>query len=211
MNILNTILITIVLFFTFTGYAKSDSSEAGLLHELEMHSAAQVAGDYDKTLDFTYPPIYKITPKEEILKLAAMMEKSRLAPTIKKFDQKPNLPLKKYSKGVYTVVPYTVEMTINFAEPLNNKDKVADNERMLKDPAELKKFQNSIKIMLKKGMKNSTVIFKNNFIAVIKNSGSSLALNEDDMGWKFVDLSPESLEEIKEVLPQEIRTELKIN
>ncbi len=205
MKIINKLLIISFLILSFSVNAKETSHEASLNSALDAYQKVQLDGDFEKSVDFIYTPMFKMTSKEDMIKGLKAVKESGMSPKITKLEQKANFPVQKYSKGVYTTIPYTMDLDMNFAPPSEDKEKTAKMEEMLKDPKELAKFQSFMGEMLKMSMGEIKIKFKKNSLqATISKSGSYLAINEENTGWKFLDLIPASMNQVKDILPKEI-------
>jgi len=198
-----------ILFLTINTFSKDNSAEVSTLTEsLRKYKEIQMSGDMSKTLDYIYPPIFTITSKEMLLKGFEIAKKSEKMPKIISFIQTIDLPLKSYSKGYYTTVPYTIEMSMDMTPPVDkeNKKAFAKVENMLANPKELNSYKAFTLNMLKMSMGKDAVIDskEGSLLVNIKKSSKYLAINEAGNGWKFVDVSPLSISQIKSILPKTI-------
>ena len=179
---------------------KTDSS---LNSMLDAYKAVVVSADSVKALDFTYPKVFALTPKAQLVQLIKQQESSGMPkPKISNMKQTPLLPIKKYSKGSYTLVNYEMDMKMNFAQ----KGREDMMDRMLKNPKELESFQTMMKNMFSATLgKDATIAFeKNSFIANIHQKSKYIAINEENKGWKIVELSVPTANTLERILPKEI-------
>ncbi|MCF6189900.1 MAG: hypothetical protein L3J51_05450 [Cocleimonas sp.] len=192
-------------------FAKESPDEAGLKTALESYEKIQLSGDMSKTLDYTYPGMFKIVPKEAMASALKQMSSSGMAPKVTKLEQKPELPLKKYEDGVFTKIPYSMEMTMNMVPNTEGDEKKAQMKETLDDPAKLKQFTTIMTGMLKKSLGDSAEvnINKDTLKYEIKKTGAYLAINEKDTGWTFLDTTPNPMIKLDQILPKEIYDSIK--
>ena len=186
--------------------AKESPDEAGLKTALATYEELQLSGDISKTLDFTYPGMFKIVPKEAMASALKQMASSGMAPKVTKLEQKPELPIKKYKDGVYTKIPYSMEMSVNIVPSTEGDEKKAKMKETLNDPEKFKQFSTLMTGMLKKSL-GDTAEVKINKDALkyeVKKTGSFLAINENDAGWTFIDTTPNPMIKLDQILPKEI-------
>lgn len=186
--------------------ASQGDETASLKTALDAYKKIQVSGDLEKSIDYIYPPIFDKIPKEAMLASFKMAKESGMAPKASKLEQNPVFPVKKYAKGIYTTVPYTMATSMDMTPPVSDKAKTAQLAEMQKNPEELAKFKAFMINMLKASMGNNADLKfqKDSMVVDIKNAGTYLAINEDNAGWKFIDMSPMLVGQIKEVLPKDI-------
>jgi len=139
------------------------------------------------------------------------MSNSGMAPKVTKLEQKPELPLKKYEDGVFTKIPYSMEMTMNMVPNTEGDEKKAKMKETLDDPAKLKQFTTLMTGMLKKSLGDSAEvnINKDTLKYEIKKTGTYLAINEKDAGWTFLDTTPNPMIKLDQILPKEIYDSIK--
>ena len=185
---------------------------ASLKAALESYKKILISGDLEKSLDYAYPPIFQITPKKELVKSLKIIKKSPNAPKITTLEQNPTFPLKTYTKGVYTSVFFTIYMEMNATPPIpkNNAEKAAKIKAMLKNPDALEKYKRFMIDMLAKSLGSDADITskKGSLIIKIKKPSSYIAINEENTGWKFIDILPMTMEEAQKILPKKIADEL---
>lgn len=188
--------------------ANVDDTTQRLNAALDAYGKILLSGELEKSLDYTYPPLFKIKSRKKMLEGLMAMKNSGNVPKIVSITQKPALPVKKYSKGLYTTVPFTMKMVINITPPAPKADKkkAAEITAMMNDPKKLEAFKTFMIKMFKVQMKEDVVITteKGSKEINIKKSGSYMALNEENKGWKFIDISPMTMGQAKEILPTDI-------
>ena len=223
MNNLNKILLSSLIALSFSVQAKdevktpesaevsapaaaSSASSTNLETALAAYKKIQVDVDLEKSIDYVYPPIFTKIPKEAMLKSFQAQKASGMKPQNTKLEQKPVLPVKKYAKGEYTTVPYSMETSMDMTPPKSDAAKTAQMEEMKKKPEDLAKFKKFMLGMLKAslGPDSKAEFQKDSFVIDVKKTGTYLAINEDNAGWKFIDLSPMLIGQIKDILPKDI-------
>ena len=223
MNNLNKILLSSLIALSFSVQAKDEAkapetaevsapattastSSTDIKTALEAYKKIQVDGDLEKSVDYVYPPIFTKIPKEMMLKSFESQKASGIKPQDTKLEQNPVLPVKKYAKGEYTTVAYTMETSIDMTPPKSDAARTAQMEEIKKNPEEFAQFKKLMLDMLKAslGPRAETKFQKDSFVIEVKKAGTYLAINEDNKGWKFIDLSPMLIGQIKDVLPKDI-------
>jgi len=179
---------------------KTDTSLATMLKSYEK---VLLSGDITKAFDFNYPKVFDTIPKKQLIQIKKQQEsKGAPKPKIISIKQTPMLPVKKYSKGTYTLVNYVMDMQMDMTQP----GKEDEMKKILKDPKKLASFQNFLKSYLGTALsKDATIKFeKNSVIAKIHEKVSYIAINEENKGYKIVELSTSLAERLDKILPKEI-------
>jgi len=198
-----------LLFAGSTAYADVPVSHTNVKADTSLNTMLQsyekviLSGDTIKALDFTYPKVFTTTPKKQLIQMLKQQESSGAPkPKITAIKQTPVLPVKKYSKGSFTLVNYEMDMQMNFAQP--GKEEMM--EKMLKDPKELASFQNMMKNMFAATLgKDATIEFeKGSFLANVHQKSNYIAINEENKGYKIVELSAPTAAMLDKMLPKEI-------
>ena len=202
------LLLTVMVFNT-TAFAKDTKNELKSLEEtIKVYKQLQINGELEKTIDYVYPPEFTITPKKTLLESYKMMKESGKVPTINSFTETIRTPLKSYEKGFYTVVAYTIEMTMDTMPPVKkeNKEEYAKVQEMLNNPEKLKSYKSFMLQMLKMQMGKDAVINskEGSMLVNIEKKSTMIAINENKSGWTFVEPAPQTIEALKKVLPKEI-------
>lgn len=166
----------------------------------------QIEGHFKKSIDYIYPPVFEKIPKDKMIEGFDALKEGPFNPDILKFEQKANLPIKVYSRGIYTTIPYTIQSSIDMTPPKSDKARSAQLAKLQKNPKRLESFKSFTIMMLKTlmGKKADIKFQKDSMVIDINKSDTYLAINEDKLGWKFVDFSTQLLSQIKDVLPQDI-------
>ena len=86
-----------------------------------------------------------------MLQALEQVSSSGMSPKITSFEQKAE-PIKKYSKGVFAKVPYTMEMSMNMIPANAEGAKKEEMVAMTKDPKKLEEFSAFMTKMLKASM-----------------------------------------------------------
>ncbi|CAA6816316.1 MAG: Unknown protein [uncultured Sulfurovum sp.] len=202
------LLITIMVFNT-AAFAKDSKSDLESLEKtLTLYKQFNLDGELEKTIDYVYEPVFKITPKKTLSDGFKMVKESGKMPKVNTFNETIRTPLKSYEKGIYTLVDYTMSMTMNMMPPVKkeNKEEYEKVQKMLNNPKELAAFKSFMLQMLKTSMGKDSEVTpqKDSMIVDIKKSSTMIAINENKSGWKFVEPAPAMIAELKKVLPQEI-------
>ncbi len=187
MNKFFTTIIVAMTLLTNMSFAKDNSTAMKDLEQtLAKYKELTLATDMAGSLDYTYPPVFKITPKEQLLKQFEMIKKAGKMPKIKGFEYTILKPLKTYDKGLYALVNYTTTMELNIIPPVDksNKEEYAKVQEMLNDPEKLKSFKSFMLKMLKMQLGASAKITseeKSTLVNVEKLS-KLIAINEANKG-----------------------------
>ncbi|MCK5898711.1 MAG: hypothetical protein KAG06_06540 [Methylococcales bacterium] len=193
--------------------AKVDDMTKNLNATLDAYGKILLSGEIEKSLDYAYPAIFKLTSKQKTFDSLVAMKNSGKAPKIVSLTQKADLPVKKYSKGIYTTVPFSMDMIMNITPPMPKADKkkTAEIKAMMNNPKKLEEFKAFMIKMFKSQMGDDVVLTteKGSKEINIKKTGSYLALNEENKGWKFIDLAPMTMKQAKEILPKDIMNVMK--
>lgn len=201
-------LLTLLLLGTPLLAKENKSMEATLTEALEAYKEIQLAGDLEKSLDYVYPPVFTVTPKEMLEQGFKMAKESGKMPKIMTFTVENNQALKKYDKGVYVVLPYSMKMNMDLTPPVSkeNKEEYAKVEEMLNDPKKVESYKEFTLNMLKMTMgKGAEINSKEGSLLIdITKTSKLLAINEAQNGWKFIEADPQAIAPVKSVIPQEI-------
>lgn len=199
-------IMLVVMLMTTTVVAK-DNLE-GLNTALASYKEVQINGEIEKTLNYVYPPVFTVTPKEMLLQGFKMAKESGKMPKITHFEVEKSKALKKYDKGVYTLLPYAVEMNMDLTPPVSkeNKEEYAKVQAMLNDPAQIEAYKEFTLNILKMSMGEGTDISsdKGSLIIKIKKGSKLLAINENKSGWKFIEADAQAIAPVKSVIPKTI-------
>lgn len=209
-KIFKILLLTIMVFNTAAFAKDTKSGLESLEKTLKVYKQLNLDANLEKTIDYVYPPVFKITPKEQLLAGFKIAKESGKMPKINAFDATIRKPLKSYEKGTYTLIDYTMGMTMNMMPPVKkeNKAEYAKVQKMLNDPKELASYKSFMMQMLKTSMgKDAEIKSENDSMVVdIKKHSMMIAIDEDKSGWKFVEPTPAMIGTLKKVLPKEIVT-----
>lgn len=204
-------LLTLILSLLFLYSCSSNIKDMpydknNLVSVMETYKKLLIDGDIEKSVEFMYPAVFQEKPKKEVIAQLKEIAKAKESFKILKIEAKPNLPVKNYDNGSYTTYLLHMEMKMNFASPPGaDKEKLAEMNKVLKDPEKMKEFQEFMMKMLHMSMgKDADIQFEeNSLIANIKQKVTGLAINENNTGWKFVDF-PLTMKELENILPKEI-------
>jgi len=209
MNKFFTSLMLAVMLLSSTIVAKENTTEIKNLEQtLEKYKELTLKLDMAGTLEYNYPAVFKIMPKEMLLKQAEMVKESGKMPKIKTFTYTIVKPLKSFDKGLYALVNYSTTMEMNIMPPVDKSDKeaYAKVQSMLDDPEKLKSFKSFTLKMLRMQLGKEAKIESEEKSMLVKIEKPSLfiAINEENKGWKFVEPNPMMLSQLKPLLPKQI-------
>lgn len=203
-------LLLAVMIFNTGVFAKSTNNTdlAGLEKTFEEYKKATLNNNIEKTLDYIYPTVFKVQPKEVLLASFKKAKESGKMPKINSIDGVIKKPIKTYSKGKYTLIDYTIDLTMDLTPNVKkeNKQEYAKVQDMLNNPKKLASYQAFILQMFQASMgKDAKLKFQKDSLKlnIIKKS-KMIAINENNSGWKFVELSPKTIDKLKSLLPQDI-------
>lgn len=191
-----TLLLTIILLFatacttgsspSVTTASTSDTTEMKELKKaLNAYTEATINSDVEKLIDFVYPKVFTVVPKEKMTEVLAAAYATGRVPKVKNVKHISIEPTKKYDSGIFSII--TSSMTTELKSPRpNNADFEAYMLKMLqKDLAD----------------KGSVDFNKESHIYTINNTQKTLALNENE-GWKFAGINQAKKYAEKGLLPQ---------
>ncbi len=201
------VIITIGL-VTTTVIAKDNNAIKSLEHTLEKYKELTIKSDMVGTLEYIYPAVFKITPKEMLLKHFKTLKDIGKMPKVESFTYSIVKPLKSYDKGIYGVVNSSTTIEMNITPPIDksNKEAYAKVQAILDDPEKLKAYKEFnlkvLKMQLGKDIKMSSD--ENSMLVKIERPSRLIAINEENKGWKFVSPTHAILSRLKPLLPKEI-------
>lgn len=168
-------------------------SLASLNKALTTFSKASIDGDIETILAYTYPPLFDLVPREQMQAGLEQMLASEGAPEITNLETKVDDSIQKYSQGIFTKVTADTSMNMKSPDPENTET----NEFMLGLLQEQMGDGSSVAFDNEKGMFH------------ISKSGTLVAINEDDSGWKFIDYDQAlAAQATTPILPKEIAEKL---
>jgi hypothetical protein len=207
-TIIKVIVATLILVAGPLFAKETKSTDTTLIEALKAYTDIQLSGDLAQSLDYVYPPVFTVTPKEMLEQSFKMAKESGKMPKVIAFNVENNQPLKKYDKGMYVILPYTMEMNMDLTPPVSkeNKEEYAKVEEMLNDPKKIEAYKEFTLNMLKMTMgKGAEINSKEGSLLIdIKKSSKILAINENKSGWKFVEADAQAIAPVKSVIPKEI-------
>jgi len=199
----------ILMLLSTPSLAKDNKSDLeSLSTTLKSYKEVQINGNLEKTIDYIYPPVFTITSKEMLLQGFKMAKDSGKMPKITKFSIENSKVLKSYSKGVYIILPYSVEMDMDLTPSTSkeNKEAYAKEQEMLTDPKKVGAYKEFTVNMLKMSMGQGVEINskKGSMMLNIKKSSNLLGIKENTSSWKFIDADPMVLTQMKAIVPKDI-------
>lgn len=190
-----TLLLTIILLFTTacttdpspsiaTTSAGNTKEMKGLKKALNAYTQATINGDVKKLIDFVYPKVFTVVPKEKMTEVLSAAYAMGRVPKVKNVKHLNIEPIKKYDSGIFSII--TSSMTTELKSP---KPDNAD-------------FEAYVLKMLQKDLANKgTVSFnQERHIYTINHTNKTLAINENN-GWKFAGVTQAKKYAEKGLLP----------
>ena len=150
---------------------KEDNSPEmkSLKEALAKYTEATISHDAKTLVSFVYPKVFTIVPKEKMLKMLTKTFSSKDAPIIKDVKHTKIEPIKKYDKGIYSIITSSITTVIKSPRPNDGKFEIY----MLQS---LKRNLNT---------KATITLDKKKHIFSIRHSTKTIALNEKG-SWKFI-------------------------
>ena len=184
---------------TKNGPQSSTSALAGdtkemksLKSALDLYTKATINNDVQTLMNFVYPKVFTVVPKEKMTEVLTKAYASGKVPTVKNVKHLNAEPIQKYDTGMFTFINSTMSTELKSPRPDNAKFEVYMLEMLTKQLAP----------------KGGTVTFdKDKHIYTVNHSDRTLAINEKD-GWKFAGVNQAKKYAEKGLLPQEIVSKL---
>ena len=164
----------------------------GLNSALDAYTKATINNDVEKLMDFVYPKVFTVVPREKMTAVLTKAYASGKVPTVKDVKHIDIQPAQKYEGGLFTIVTSTMTTELKSPRPDNAK------------------FEAYMLEMLQKQLKDQggTVSFdKDKHLYSIHHSDKTIAIKEND-GWKFAGINQAKKYAEKGILPKEIVTKL---
>ena len=178
---------------TSTSALVGDTEEMKTLKSaLDLYTKATINNDVPTLMNFVYPKVFTVVPKEKMTEVLTKAYASGKVPVIKNVKHLKAEPIEKYDGGMFTFIDSS--MTTELKSPRTDNPK----------------FEAYMLEMLKKQLapKGGTVSFdKDKHIYIVNHSDRTLAINEKD-GWKFAGVNQAKKYAQKGLLPQEIVSKL---
>ena len=207
-NFFTSVILTITLLTTSIVAKENTTAIKSLEQTLEKYKELTLKLDTVGVLEYSYPAVFKVMPKEMLLKQSEMLKKSGKIPKIKTFTYRIVKPIKSFDKGLYALVNYSMNIEMNIMPPVDksNKEAYAKVQVMLDDPEKLKSYKAFALKMLTMQMGKEAKIESEEKSMLVKIEKPSLliAINEENKGWKFVEPKPMMLTQLKPLLPKQI-------
>jgi hypothetical protein len=184
---------------TKNGPQSSTSALAGDTEEmktlksaLDLYTKATINNDVPTLMNFVYPKVFTVVPKEKMTEVLTKAYASGKVPVIKDVKHVKVDPIEKYDGGMFTFIDSTMTTELKSPRPDNAK------------------FEAYMLEMLQKQLapKGGTVTFdKDKHTYTVHHSDRTLAINEND-GWKFAGVNQAKKYAQKGLLPQAIVSKL---
>jgi hypothetical protein len=159
---------------------------------LDLYTKATINNDVSTLMNFVYPKVFTVVPKEKMTEVLTRAYASGKVPVVKDVKHLKVEPIEKYATGMFTFINSTMSTELKSPRPDNAK------------------FEEYMLEMLTKQLapKGGTVSFdKDKHIYTVNHSDKTLAINEND-GWKFAGVNQAKKYAQKGLLPQEIVSKL---
>lgn len=182
------------LFITGTIQAShADDSLEALNKVLLAYNEATINGDVDTILDYTYPQLFDLAPREQMQASLEQMFTSEGAPEIFNLDTNVDGPIQNYNDGVFTTVTASTDMSMKSPDPENTET----NEFML----------NMLQEQM--GASSSVAFDDENGSFNISRAGKLIAINEGDSEWKLIDYEQAlAVQATTPIIPEDIAEKL---
>ena len=159
---------------------------------LDLYTKATINNDVPALINFVYPKVFTVVPKEKMTEVLTKAYASGKVPVIKDVKHVKIEPIEKYATGMFTFIDSTMSTELKSPRPDNAKFEAYMLEMLTKQLAP----------------KGGTVSFdKDKHIYTVHHSDRTLAINEND-GWKFAGVNQAKKYAQKGLLPQEIVSKL---
>ena len=148
--------------------ASTNTSMTKLKSDLDAYTQATIDNDIPKLINFIYPKVFTVVPKNKMTKVLTAAYKSGNAPKVTNIKHLNIDPIQTYKEGMFSIITSSMSTTLKSPMPDNVKFEAYMLER------------------IKKGLKGKgTVDFdKDKHTFSIKHISKTLAINENDT-WKF--------------------------
>jgi hypothetical protein len=160
---------------------------------LDLYTTATINNDVPTLINFVYPKVFTVVPKEKMTEVLTKAYASGKVPVIKNVKHIKVDPIEKYDGGMFTFIESTMTTELKSPRPDNAK------------------FEAYMLEMLQKQLspKGGTVTFdKDKHVYLVNHSDKTLAINEND-GWKFAGVNQAKKYAQKGLLPEAIVAKLK--
>lgn len=195
------LLATSLLFMTACTTAPTPGSATALTGDtkemkelktaLDTYTKATIDNDVNTLMNFVYPKVFTVVPKEKMAEVLTKAYASGRVPNVKNVKHIDIEPTQKYDTGVFTFITSTMTTELKSPRPDNAK------------------FEAYMLETLKKQLSDKgTVSFDQaSHIFTVNHSDKTIAINEN-AGWKFAGVNQAKKYAEKGLLPQEIVAKL---
>lgn len=184
-----TLLLVITLLWLTACTNNSPSPISTEMQELKSalneYTEATINSDVTKLIDFVYPKVFTIVPKEKMTQVLTAAYATGRVPKVKNVKHIHIEPTQKYDAGIFSIITSTMTTELKSPRP-ENPD-----------------FEAYMLEMLKKELVNqgSVVFDKSNHIYTVNHTDKTVAINEHS-GWKFAGVKQAKKYAQKGLLPQ---------
>jgi len=167
------------------------SSMTTLKNDLDQYTQATIDKDIPTLINFIYPKVFTVVPKDKMTQVLTAAYKSDNAPKVTNIKHLNIEPIESYKEGMFSIITSSMNTTLKSPMPNNVK------------------FEAYMLKMIKQGLENKgTVDFnREDHTFSINHISKTLAINEND-GWKFAGIKQAKKYAQKGLLPQEIVAKL---
>jgi len=172
---------------TTTTESSQSSSMISLKNDLNLYTQATIDNDIPKLINFIYPKVFTIVPKEKMSQVLTAAYKSGNAPKVTNIKHLKIEPIQTYTEGMFSIVTSSMSTTLKSPMPNNEKFEAYMLER------------------IKKGLNDKgTVDFdKEKHTFSINHISKTLAINENNE-WKFAGIKQAKKYAQKGLLAKEV-------
>ena len=158
---------------------------------LDTYTKATINNDVSTLMNFVYPKVFTVVPKEKMIEVLTNAYTSGKVPTVKNVKHLKVEPTQTYDSGIFTFISSTMTTELKSPRPDNAKFEAYMLEMLTKQL----------------GDKGTVNFDKDSHIYTVNHSDTTLAINEND-GWKFAGVNQAKKYAQKGLLPQEIVNKL---
>lgn len=172
-----------------TGYTQSDDRSAAITSKLEQFFQATQEKDWDQVLDLTYPKLYELVPREQMLEVFQSMESQGMGIEMNNMKIHKIYGAEDYENETFTAVDYSMQLKLI----LHGDDFDDDTLDFMKTSFET--TYGAEKISLDRDNK-TFVINADKTLFAIANIG--------ELDWHFIEKNAEQTMILEKLIPEEV-------
>lgn len=197
------ISLSFLLILAFNSFLVAQDIDEELKNELESYFKTLQAKDVDKTLDYMYPKMFEIAPREMLKSsMETMYEDSEMEIGFSNSEFTSMEKILYKGEESFATVDYSFEMTMKIFSLVQDKtteeEEIAMQEESFDEFAMIHSMYNE-----QFGIENVQAD-KENGSFVIKKNSKMLAVKGPEHGWKFLEVKLEMMPMMQNILPKEI-------